>query len=292
MFLGLIALPIGGWFAWRNWKLRRANPFGASVLAGGFVVLGLAGWLLAAKHVPVAADELSMFTGTLGRVLFDGLLLWLAYLALEPWVRRTSPWRVISWNRLLEGRWQSPLVGRDVLIGVTAAAGFVALVQLLRAVPAWSGRAPDPKLVWDATFTEGAGSLLLTVQIALMVALRYFFMFFLLLLICRREWLVVVPVVIIWAVPYAHGGDYLLVRAACGLLFAVVNLLVLRVGLLAFIAFNVTEEVLIYMPVTTDFSAWYAGISTASLLLVAGLATYGVWAACRHRSLPAPESGN
>ena len=286
MLLGLIALPIGGWFAWRNWKAGRANPFGASVLAGAFVLLGLVGWLLAAKHVSVAADELSMFTGTLGRVLFDGLLLWLAYLALEPWVRRTSPWRVISWNRLLEGRWQSPLVGRDVLIGVTAAAGFVALVLLARVLPTWLGYTPDPKLVWDATFTEGTGGLVLTVQIALMVALRYFFMFFLLLLICRREWLVVVPVVLIWAIPYAHGGDYLPVRAASGLLFAVVNVLVLRVGLLAFIAFNVTEEVLIYMPVTTDFSAWYAGVSAASLLLVAGLAAYGVWAACRTRSAP------
>ncbi len=290
MLLGLIALPFGGWFAWRNWKLRRANPRGASILAGGFVVLGLVGWLLAAKHVLVSADELSMFCGMLGRVLFDGFLLWLAYLALEPWVRQTSAWRVISWNRLLEGKWRNRLVGSDVLIGVVTAAGFVALVLLLRSLPRWFGLTPDPKLVWDATFTEGAGSLVLTVQIALMVALRYFFMFFLLLLFCRREWLAAVLVVIIWAVPYAHGGDYLPVRVVVCLIFALVNLLVLRVGLLAFIAFNLTEEVLIYMPVTTDFSAWYSGVSTLSLLLVASLAAYACWVACGQRSLDATEA--
>jgi len=58
--------------------------------------------------------------------------------------------------------------------------------------------------------------------------------------------------------------------------------------LLAFIAFNVVGLLRLARPIPTDFSAWYAGISTASLLLVAGLATYGVWAACRHRSLLAP----
>ena len=283
--LGFIALPLGGWFAWRNWKLRRANPRGASILAGGFVVLGMLGWLLAAKHVLVSADELSMFCGMLGRVLFDGFLLWLAYLALEPWVRRMNPACVISWNRLLEGKWRNPLVGRDVLIGVTTASVCVALVLVLRSLPVWLGPTPDPKLVWDVTFTEGAGSLILNEHISLLVALRYFFMFFLLLLVCRREWLAAVLVVILWAVPYAHGGDYLPVRVVACLLFAFVNLLVLRVGLVAFIAFNLTEEVLIYMPVTTDFSAWYTGVSTLSLLLVASLGVYGCGAACSQRSL-------
>ncbi len=285
--LGLIALPIGGWFAWRNWKLRRANPRGASILAGCFVVLGLLGWLLAAKHVLRPENELSMFTAVLGRALFDGLLLWLAYLALEPWVRRTSPVRVISWNRLLAGRWGDPLVGRDVLLGVVAAAVFVPLLLTARALPGWLGHPADPKLVWDATFTEGAGGLLLTVQIALLIALRYFFLYFLLLLVCRRGSVALVAVVVIWAVPYAHGGEYPPVRVVAALVFAVVNILVLRVGLLTFIAFNVTEEVLIYLPVTIRFSAWYAGVSTMSLLLVAGLATYGFWAACRHRALDA-----
>jgi hypothetical protein len=72
-----------------------------------------------------------------------------------------------------------------------------------------------------------------------------------------------------------------MVVVAVSLIFAAVNLLVLRAGLLAYLAFNFAEEALIYMPVTTDFSAWYAGVSTTSRLLVAGMAGYGLWAASR-----------
>ena len=81
-------------------------------------------------------------------------------------------------------------------------------------------------------------------------------------------------------------------QSACAVGKAVVAaslLVLLRAGLLGFVAFNLVEQVLIYMPVTTDFSAWYAGISTMSLLLIASLASYGFWAACRHRHPRAAE---
>jgi serine/threonine-protein kinase len=45
--------------------------------------------------------------------------LWLIYLALEPYVRRIWPDSMISWNRLLAGKWRDPLVGADVLVGLT-----------------------------------------------------------------------------------------------------------------------------------------------------------------------------
>ncbi len=284
--LGLVALPIGVWFAWRNWIHGRAHPRGALILAGGFVLLGLAGWVLAAHHVlwprnrlDSFKDELSMFTGMLGRVVFDGVLLWLAYLALEPWVRRTDPERVSSWNRLIQGRWRAPSVGGDILLGCAGAAGFVSLLLLARAIPGWLGYVPDLKSIWDATYTEGAGSLLVTLQIALMVALRGFFLYFLVLLLCRGyvRFGVCLNVAIWWGL-YAHGGDYTAVHIAVGLAYAIACFFVLRrAGLLGFIAFTLVEQVLTYMPVTTDFSVWYGAISTMSLAFVLALALYGTW---------------
>ena len=46
--------------------------------------------------------------------------MWLIYIALEPFLRRRWPHRIISWNRLLRGNLRDPLVGRDILIGALA----------------------------------------------------------------------------------------------------------------------------------------------------------------------------
>ena len=52
--------------------------------------------------------------------------LWLFYIALEPDLRQRWPHRIISWSRLLAGRWHDPLVGRDLLIGGLFVAGIAA----------------------------------------------------------------------------------------------------------------------------------------------------------------------
>ena len=44
-------------------------------------------------------------------------LTWVAYLVLEPYARAHWPQTLVSWNRLLQGRFRDPMVGRDALIG-------------------------------------------------------------------------------------------------------------------------------------------------------------------------------
>jgi serine/threonine-protein kinase len=46
--------------------------------------------------------------------------IWALYIALEPYVRRRWPATLVSWSRLLAGRFRDPLVGRDVLVGCLA----------------------------------------------------------------------------------------------------------------------------------------------------------------------------
>jgi hypothetical protein len=89
---------------------------------------------------------------------------------------------------------------------------------------------------------------------------------------------------------YTHGGEDELTRWLVGLGGTAVSLLVLlHAGLLAFVVYEVTWEVLSYTPMTTDFAAWYARVSNLSLVVLAGLAAYGFWATCRHRLLFATD---
>jgi hypothetical protein len=54
----------------------------------------------------------------------------LLYVALEPFVRRVSPERLVSWTRLLAGDVRDPMVARDVLVGVAIAFASLGLALL------------------------------------------------------------------------------------------------------------------------------------------------------------------
>jgi len=54
--------------------------------------------------------------------LFLALIVWTAYLGLEPYIRRRWPQIIISWTSLLGGGLRDPVVGRDVLIGAALGA--------------------------------------------------------------------------------------------------------------------------------------------------------------------------
>src|SRR6185369_7753107 len=99
-------------------------------------------------HVPSVTEELRLITNGLACALSWSGLLWITYIAMEPYVRQLWPESLITWTRLLSGQWRDARVGRDVLIGVLAGL----LVQVLdlsgRTLPAWAGFT-TPAPYWD-----------------------------------------------------------------------------------------------------------------------------------------------
>jgi hypothetical protein len=85
-------------------------------MATGF--LGLMARLLVAEHWGQGRDVSLTLMHILAICLFHGAFVLTLYLAVEPYVRRAWPERIVSWTRLVAGRFGDPLVGRDVLIGL------------------------------------------------------------------------------------------------------------------------------------------------------------------------------
>jgi serine/threonine-protein kinase len=276
----------GSVLAWRNWRQGRANPAGALRLAAyAFVLMQLA-WAILATHVPSFYDELSLFVGQLGCAVFDGALLWIWYLALEPYVRRRWPWLMVGWNRLLAGRWRDPLVGRDLLVGGLLGVTTTLLPQVQALLPGWMGLAPPTPLgIREDLLGQGLGLLLIGQLVALFAAQGQFFVLFALVVLLRRP----APAI---AVAYA-AGVLVLVSAgsATGLarVFGLVPLSVLiamtslalayfvllRFGFLAHVVGLLSTALLSNSPLTTDLAAWYAGSGSVCALTLAGLAVYG-----------------
>jgi serine/threonine-protein kinase len=95
-----------------------------------FFVLALLLWSLASHH-PGASLAMEGLMDRGWRLAFsEAAFMFVLYLALEPWGRRLWPRSMITWSRVLTGRWRDPLVGRDVLIGLLVSVGFCLLFRL------------------------------------------------------------------------------------------------------------------------------------------------------------------
>ena len=114
----------------RHLRASEGDLHGARTLAAVAIIGGLLSMMLQAHHVRDVVQELLVLLSMVGWCLVWGGFSWLAYLAFEPYVRRLWPRTLITWTRVLSGRFNDPLVGRDLLLGILAGT-FVAVASLL-----------------------------------------------------------------------------------------------------------------------------------------------------------------
>ena len=117
------------------------------------------------------------------------------YLALEPFIRRRFPRALVSWSRLLAGRWRDWMVGRDVLLG-TAGAVATQVVWCLawRLADRYGAAIPTYQSLLSATLISGraaVSSILERILWALIIGFLYFFLFVVALALVRRVWIAV-----------------------------------------------------------------------------------------------------
>jgi hypothetical protein len=88
----------------------RGDIRGATRIAGFIFVLELVMFALASHHVPTQHElRLAMMAVAWG--LLKAAAVWVVYLALEPFVRRFWPEILISWSRILSGRFRIRVSG-------------------------------------------------------------------------------------------------------------------------------------------------------------------------------------
>jgi serine/threonine-protein kinase len=284
-----VAIVGGVLLAWRNLRLGRGDRRGAFRLAAFVFAVFMLGWLFSAHHV-ATEEEVSNFIAELRSTLFVACFFWVVYLAFEPFVRRRWPGRIVSWSRLLAGDFRDPLVGRDLLVGALFGAGILLCnFYLADLVPRWLGHPPrEPWFDFPATRLLGLRSFPagLTYQIygGLLQPFILLFLLLLLYIILRGERL---AALCLWAL----GALALsLTSGAPGAPFAALGAflyvwVLYRYGLLASVSAAFFLHLNIFYPVTSEFSAWYAGDFVLALALSLALAVYGFRVSLGGRSL-------
>lgn len=286
LFLGIPGLAI--LLALRNVRSNRADRHGATrlALAIGLIVLGSG---VLQSHFTFSFDDIWIFVTVASWAAFMGLLTWTFYVALEPYARRRWPQMLVSWNRLLEGRWRDPLVGRDLLIGTAISVVIELLLDILasfEALPsapaifakdAWTGLSQTlaslpyilPETVWQAFGL-----------VLLLVGMRIVF---------RREWLATVGFVGVFVVVGLLQGQPSAGAATVVIVFGSVVLVATRFGLVALLALLFTKTLFYQYGVSLTPPAPLVG---PTVVAIVALLAPGVFGFFTSRARGAAGSGN
>jgi hypothetical protein len=280
MALALLASMIVGsvWLARRNQRRGRGDMPGALRLAKIVFALLILLWLLRSHLVP-GLGAFGLMILAISTALFLSSVILVLYLALEPYVRRYWPHAIISWSRLLTGGVRDPLVGRDILFGVLLGVVWIVVLKINHLVLLKVGAAPD-LLSTDylVGMRRALGAWLSQIPGSIIGTLQFFFLFLGLKLALKRDWLATMAFVAIFATAKSLGSDHLIVDATTSIVvYLILALIVYRFGLVPLACAIFTVDMLINVPFTGDFSAWYFGMSTFALLSVVALAVWGFY---------------
>jgi serine/threonine-protein kinase len=272
-----------GLIARHNWRRGRGDRRGAAQLAV-FVTLAAVGvWLLDNKHVADPTLETSRFF--VGQPLWAAALLWMLYLAVEPYVRRFWPSTLVSWSRLMARQWRDPLVGRDVLFGVSlgialTTLGVATTFAESRLGQRWTPNVPDLSQLLGTHMV--IARTLNQVFNAVINAIFSVFAMVLLKMVVRREWVasaVGIALAMLLAVRGASDSSLPVIAFTAALMMvAIIVMTIQRLGLVAttmmyFVYFMLSNAV-----ITLDTSRWFFFDSLVQLLVPTALALYGFYA--------------
>jgi predicted Ser/Thr protein kinase len=285
--LFLVTLAGGLVLARRNLRLGHGDWRGARRIAVFMFALEIVIWAVGLHPSRDFLSEARQMVMAIQSALFTGAVTWLFYVGLEPYVRRLWPRSIVSWSRLLAGRLDDPLIGRDVMVGIALGAGIILLQQL--DVLILPERRLLPQLLMPNNYWA-LGDLLgfehrleiLTKGLRAAIALAMVLLMLMLLLrlilkspaLAGTVFLLAVTAIYALATPLFTLSTWV----TCGLMAGGTTLLLLRFGFLATAAGLLSIRLLLGDPLTADTHAWCAGSTAFALLALLALLGFSLYA--------------
>lgn len=288
LFILLVSLLGGVGFGIRNLLKGRGDRTGATRIAIYYLVVTLVVWFLKADHTWRIQAEFDSLVRSCGYALFTAVTAWFLYVALEPAVRRVWPRKLTSWNRFLQGEWRDPLVGRDVVLGVTWGVLAAAMIHLHPVFAEALGAPPPMPTTLQSDFLLGTrrilGIIVYEQTNAAFTALMVTFLVVFFRAVLRKMWLVLSVLFVLGMLrtPLPTVSDLwaldVLFRGL--LVFSIVSV-VTRGAFLTVLAMLFSYFLLIQAPLTYKADAWYRESSVLVVVVLLALASWGLWASLR-----------
>lgn len=274
----VILLPILAAVFMARWNFvrGRGDRRGAMRLAVLIFSLHMTLWAFQA-HVSSVGNFVFLLSLAISTSLLWSGAVWVLYLALEPYVRRYWPQAIISWTRVLTGRWRDPLVGRDVLYGAILGVLFSDLYGVMYHLEARLGAPPSfagTDYLGSARLALGAWLIHLPGSIT--TTLLLFLLLFFFRVSLRKSWLAATAFVLLFTALKSVSSDYPAVEWPMeAILYIALAAGAVRFGLVALAVALFAADLTLNIPVTLNPSAWYFTNATLALVTIAALAIWG-----------------
>lgn len=270
----------GIWLAHRNYSRGKGDRRGAWRLAWVVFLLEIV-LFLARAHLKFSIGALFLMLLAVSTALFISAFMWTLYIALEPYVRSKWPQTIVSWSRALTGKVRDPLVGRDVLYGTLLG---LAWVMVFYGGYYFDMRRGERPLLPQTDLIEGtraAFSMWLgNIVGAIVAVLMFFFVLVFLRVLVRNRWVAAGLFVLVFAIPKILATNHPLIDSPVWvIIYLIAAVAVVRFGLIVLAVAVFTANVLLNLPFTMDFSAWYAPASACVVLSIIALAVWGFYTA-------------
>jgi serine/threonine-protein kinase len=262
----------------RNLRAGRGDRRGAWRLSAAYFILMGAAWMCAA-HWVVDISMIGIFVVNASDWFTSAALIWLLYIALEPAVRARWPHAILTWSRVLAGRWQDAQVAADLLYG--ALVGLIVAAFFLAAnwLDVWQGSV-------DTSTAEDVGvsaryfvaHVLGKARNAAEFGLIVVFAIFCFRAVFRKDWIASVAAAVLFTLMEGSVWRGNLVNFAFFLIiFALLAFVLLRLGLVSTMVAIFFANVLLLTPGAQSLTKPYESAVVLYPALTLAIVVWAFW---------------
>jgi eukaryotic-like serine/threonine-protein kinase len=276
----ILVFGAAAWFARRNARLGRGDRSGAARIGGVTLVAAVVSAVL---EVHPGLSGLQLVTPLVFMPVANWAFVWVLYLAFEPYVRRHYADLLVSWTRLVGGRLQDPLVGRDLLCGSLIGCGMMLLTVAMGTAPTFAASRGQTPWFFEGAALDGTSALVARAALhftqSIGATVLHTAILFVATVLLRKRALAIACVWLFRFILESGQENALLEIPVAALLATLTVIALLRFGLVGLAALNFVDFELSSAPFTIDFSAWYSGHALFIVALVLAVAVWGFRAA-------------
>ena len=289
--LSLLAFLFSAFLAARNLRAGRGDRRGAWRLSVVALILWGAIWMCT-THWVVDLSLIHIFGTNLSDWFSSAALLWLLYIALEPVVRARWPHALMTWSRVLAGRWNDPQVAAHILYGALVGTG----IAFFFVIPGWvrvhhgaagAATGADAGVSGRYLIADFLGRAVGGVEFGLLVI----FAIFCFRAVLRKDWIASIAAALVFTLAESDvwEGFTLLNFAFFFAIFAVLVFVLLRLGLVATISALFFVNILLRTPGAQGLTKPYEWAVVAYPLLTLAVVLWAFWCTSGRQLLTASE---